>query len=77
MTIHDEILRLRDVVRRVADELKIDEARKMADEALARPMPEWQTLTHDDLEAIKKRWVVTPRPVWLLVEDMLRRKNGF
>lgn len=77
MTLHDRIVRLRDVVRRVADAPNIDEARKMADEELARPMPEWQTLTTDDLDAIKKKWVITPRPMWLLVEDMLRRKNGF
>ena len=77
MTIHDEILRLRDVVRRVSNELWIDDARKIADKELARPMPEWQTLTTDDLDAIKKKWVITPRPMWLLVADMLRRKNGF
>jgi len=79
MTIHDEILRLRDVVRRVADELKIDEARKIADEELARPMPQFEGLTFGDLKELKAH-ISQPASLDILmgiVEGMLRRKNGF
>lgn len=78
MTIHDEILRLRDVVRRVSDEPNIDTARALADDALARPMPQWQSLDNHDLDAIKRKWEEGGQgPLRLLWEDALRRKNGF
>ena len=82
MTIHDEILRLRDVVRRVADEPKIDTARKIADEELARPMPQWQGLTDDDRRIIWQRFLDSPRAARMFktmhaAEEAIRRKNGF
>jgi len=82
MTIHDEILRLRDVVRRVADELKIDTARALADDALARPMPQWQGLTDDDRRVIWQRFLDSPRAARMFktmhaAEEAVRRKNGF
>jgi hypothetical protein len=79
MTIHDEIVRLRDVVRRVADEPNIDTARKIADEELARPMARWQGLTFGDRKELRA-YMSHPDPIdrlMVIVEDTLRRKNGF
>ena len=82
MTIHNEILRLRDVVRRVADEPKIDTARKIADEELARPMPQWQTLTDAERSGHIMKFcggvLTTPKLYALLekVEQQLKIKNG-
>jgi hypothetical protein len=79
MTTHDEILRLRNVVRRVANEPNIDAARKMADEALARPMPRWQGLTFGERRELRA-YMTHPDPIdrlMVIVEDALRRKNGF
>jgi predicted Fe-S protein YdhL (DUF1289 family) len=70
MTLHDEILRLRDLVRRMADEPDID------------PMSRWQGLTDDERQDIWLRFMDSPRAARIFktmhaAEEAIRRKNGF
>jgi hypothetical protein len=63
----------------VADELWIDDARKIADKELARPMARWQGLTFGDRKELRA-YMSHPDPIdrlMVIVEDTLRRKNGF